>query len=404
MAKLPTITSKIAPDLRRFLDRMREVFEGRNPVVTQDDLVQSGTHQKRPDGSLIGLTPRPSCGFPPAPKNLKARGAMTSILLSWDDSGWINTPCHAFTQVYRADVDDFSKAALIGTSNGRLYSDAVGTAAKHYYWVRFLSTEDAIGPLNQTNGVLGQTAQDVAYLMDQLAGVFGDDSSSPFFHLPEPMENPNKPGELIPAGTYLRDGFIHKAQITDAMIADLAVDKLTVTEDSTFAKALIGVGDIQDAMIGNEIKGKQGQWRIDKNGAITARSFYLLDNDNKVLFGVADGVMRKLSSDNVDGLGKFAALSKLDKDNISTFIAGAAISYAYIGNDIQSANYRAAESGKPPEGWRLDREGKMVLRDAEFYGEINVRSGTDRDGMRITNEAVTVLQGGVERVRIGKLL
>jgi len=168
MAKLPVITSLISNDLRRFLDRVREAFDGNDPVIKRSDLLNSGAFTAGPGGDLDFRGPADStCGTPPALTNLDASGAMTSILLSWE--GW-RYPCKAYVEIHRADVDDIGLAVLIGSSTGGLYSDAVGSNATHYYWVRAVNTEGTVGPFNQTAGTKGETAPDILYLLDMLSG------------------------------------------------------------------------------------------------------------------------------------------------------------------------------------------------------------------------------------------
>jgi len=166
MAKLPTVTSIIPKDLRRFIDRIRDAFDGSNRVITQDDLIGTGVFSKRPDGRIEFDERNSYCGIPPAPTNVVASGAMTSILLEWE--GW-RYNCKAYAEIHRADVDDIGLAVLVGTANGGLYSDAVGSNATHYYWVRLVNTEGVVGPFNQTAGTKGETAPDIEYLLEMLS-------------------------------------------------------------------------------------------------------------------------------------------------------------------------------------------------------------------------------------------
>ena len=65
--------------------------------------------------------------------------------------------------------------------------------------------------------------------------------------------------------------------------------------------------------------------RIDAN-QINTRGLTIRDSAGKVLFGAGTA----LDKSNISGLGGFASLDKITKDNISTYIAGAAIGTAYI--------------------------------------------------------------------------
>lgn len=67
--------------------------------------------------------------------------------------------------------------------------------------------------------------------------------------------------------------------------------------------------------------------RIDAN-QINTRGLTIRDSTGKVLFGAGTA----LDKSNITGLSGFASLDKITKDNISTYIAGAAIGTAYIEN------------------------------------------------------------------------
>ena len=67
--------------------------------------------------------------------------------------------------------------------------------------------------------------------------------------------------------------------------------------------------------------------RIDAN-QINTRGLTIRDSAGKVLFGAGTA----LDKSNITGLSGFASLDKITKDNISTYIAGAAIGTAYIEN------------------------------------------------------------------------
>lgn len=67
--------------------------------------------------------------------------------------------------------------------------------------------------------------------------------------------------------------------------------------------------------------------RIDAN-QINTRGLTIRDSEGKVLFGAGTS----LDTSNITGLGGFATLDQITKDNISTYISGAAIGEAYIAN------------------------------------------------------------------------
>jgi len=146
-SNLPTIISSIAPDLRRFLDRIKELLDSPQGVVTKEDLVNTGAFKNSTAGTL-SLTTRGvstgtislasavpiSCIAPPPPTDLSASGAMTSIFLSWKGVNY--GVCYAYTEIWRSSGNDIGDTVLLGTTESYIYTDAVGSDASNYYWVR----------------------------------------------------------------------------------------------------------------------------------------------------------------------------------------------------------------------------------------------------------------------------
>ena len=402
MAKLPlpTVVSKLAPDVKRYLDRIREAFNGGNPVIVQSDLTDSGSHAVNADGTLTALTAIPDCPSPPAPTNFTATGAMTVIVLEWDGTQYGAGGCHQFTQIFRATTDTFSAAQLIAVSNGELYSDAVGPDTAYYYWIRFVNANGVIGPLHGTQGVYGATGRDIGYLLNVLAEASGNVSTAPFFQIDQPTAIA---GVKVFAGTYITSAFIYEGQITNAKIGTAAVDSAKIA-DASIVSAKIADGEVTNAKIGDKIQSADGiTWEIDKTGGIKARNIQIQDKAGNILFGVTNGVINRLDSAYVAGLGNFAALNTVTAANISTYIEAGAITDAYIGDIIQSANY-SETNGKAVSGWKIDKQGQMQMAAATFRGTLDiVNADTSAGVVQVTNDGLQVIVNGVTRVKIGKL-
>jgi len=284
---LPAVTSTVAPDLRRFLDRLRETFEDPNGLVTKTELLDTGAFKNSNAGNLQYVEPGEEQSYiaPPAPLNLAATGAMTSITLTW--SGINYNSGYAYTEVWRASADNLGAAVLIGTTTSGMYADAVGSDASHYYWVRFVNVLDDKGPFNATSGVAGATAPDLAYVLSQLSSAYGATSDAPFFQLDNPT---TINGVTVAAGTYIKEAKIHNGEITNAKIGALAVDAAKIAnativnakiadgtietakiKDANITTAKIADGNITNAKIANTIEsssysaGSAG-WKIDKTG------------------------------------------------------------------------------------------------------------------------------------------
>ena len=244
---LPTVTSTVAPDLRRFIDRLRETFDDPNGLVTKTELIGTGAF-KVAAGPVLKyepptLEPPEVCFTPPAPRNLVATGAMTSITLTW--SGVNYNSGYAYTEVWRASTDDLGLAVLIGTTTSGMYADAVGSDASHYYWVRMVNVADEKGPFNASRGVAGATAPDLEYVFSQLTSAYGTTSDAPFFQLDS---DTTINGVTVPAGTYIKEAKIHNGEITNAKIGALAVDAAKIA-NATIVNAKIADGTIETAKI-----------------------------------------------------------------------------------------------------------------------------------------------------------
>lgn len=104
--------------------------------------------------------------IPPAPANLTATGALGLILLEWTRASFSN---YAYTEIWRAEVDDIGQAVRVGTAIAAVYADSIGSGAGRYYWIRFVSTSNITGPFNQVNGTYGATGYDPDYVRSVLA-------------------------------------------------------------------------------------------------------------------------------------------------------------------------------------------------------------------------------------------
>lgn len=104
---------------------------------------------------------------PPQPTGLTAVATLTNVFLSWNGAAYSN---HAYTQVWRSETNVLGSAVMVGTTIGSLYSDPVRENTTYYYWIRFVSMADVIGPYNATNGTQVTTGQDPSRLLQILTG------------------------------------------------------------------------------------------------------------------------------------------------------------------------------------------------------------------------------------------
>lgn len=236
---LPFVKSDIPRDLRTFLDRVRELVNGSgaNRLVGLDELTAAGVVTTNNAGNIVPVAQETFLATPPAPTNFSATSAVRTVIVEWDTPAYFG---HAYAEVWSAGTNVLGDAVLLGMSPGAVYVDAVGPSASRYYWARFVNTNNDYGPFNAVSGSFASTPPDLEYTMDLLAKTYGDTSEAPFFQLTSPLVID---GVTVPAGTYMKQAFIYNGVITNAKIADLAVDNAKI------ANATIATAKIQDAAI-----------------------------------------------------------------------------------------------------------------------------------------------------------
>jgi hypothetical protein len=167
-------------------------------------------------------------------------------------------------------------------------------------------------------------------------------------------------GQTVPAGVYITDGYIQNGTITNAKIADLAVDSAKITSltaDKIIAGS-ISVG--QYIQSSNFVAGNAG-WRVDGNGVaefgaaairgqlvasqIDTRGLSIKDSNGNIIFAAGT----PLSTTNITGLGSLAtantvaATSVTGLGSLATADTVAASSVTGLGS-LATANTVAASS------------------------------------------------------------
>lgn len=176
MAKIsiPSVSSQLAPDMRAFVQRVREAFTVfGTAIVTKEELERAGVIGVSPGGDVVpppwgpGDT-KPDFTPPPAPTGFTAVGAVETIILEWDTPTHRN---HGHAEIWRATVNDLGQAVKYGTTMGDLYADAnITPNVEYFYWLRYVTnTEPPVyGPYNSTVGTSAIAGPDPAVLLDAL--------------------------------------------------------------------------------------------------------------------------------------------------------------------------------------------------------------------------------------------
>jgi len=188
VTKVPSIPAVSQANLQTVASAIKlllDVREGRagDPLdanVTYRDLIDAGAVRLRPGyngrlpnpvippwSSPDGYDPIADLTPPPRPEGFTATGLFAVIQLQWNRPTYRN---HAYTEIWRSDTNVLGNAIRIGTTDTSFYADSIGTGGTRYYWVRFVSEANVIGPYHATDGAEATTAQDPALLIASLAG------------------------------------------------------------------------------------------------------------------------------------------------------------------------------------------------------------------------------------------
>lgn len=169
---IPAVPNTESPGVANFLASVKQWLEkaagsGLTGFASKKDLVNAGIGQVTPGGGFLPVVPDQT--IPPVPTGLLASGAMTNIIVEWDDPN-AKYGNHGYTEVWAAQADNFSTAVLVSTASGFMFAHAVGEGSTRYYWIRFVSTSGVKGPFNSVTGTLGQTSQSPAFFLGVLSG------------------------------------------------------------------------------------------------------------------------------------------------------------------------------------------------------------------------------------------
>ena len=176
LVKLPGIPSSQGvedPAVVEILDRMREAITLLGGITTRQPMANgqfvagsgwgSGGDFLTPDG----YDPSTDYTTPPRPEEVVVSGGFAVIIVDWKAASFRN---FARAEVWKSAVDNIASAVMAGSSVGAVFTDYVGNNAKYYYWVRFVSQANVIGPWHASAGMPGQSALDPSYVLQVLTG------------------------------------------------------------------------------------------------------------------------------------------------------------------------------------------------------------------------------------------
>jgi hypothetical protein len=110
----------------------------------------------------------PDLTVPPTPTGLSAVNGFGTITLSWDAS---SSSIHDHTEIWRWTSDNRGSASLVAVIQGTMFADTPpnnSLSVTYYYWIKYVSKWDVVGPFNSTSGLAASTADDPEYVLQNL--------------------------------------------------------------------------------------------------------------------------------------------------------------------------------------------------------------------------------------------
>lgn len=186
--KVPSIPAVSLTNLKEVVGAVKMILDTRegkigDPLdanVTFRDIVKAGlvtvnpTTQTRRSVPVLpvwvdpdGYDPTTDLTPPPRPEGFTATGAFATVILQWTRPAIRNL---AYTEIWRSDTNVLGNAIRVATSSTEFHADTVGASATNFYWVRFVTKANVIGPYNATGGTIATTATDPGLILDSLTG------------------------------------------------------------------------------------------------------------------------------------------------------------------------------------------------------------------------------------------
>lgn len=182
---IPEVPKSTDRDLSKFLRHMKEALET-TTGQRGDPLDRSPTLRELNEAGLVKLTGRafnggsnqdfepeiPDSGSgvtPSKPTNLTTSSTTFTIFLKWGNR--IGQNSVAYAEIWRSTQNDIETAAIIGTTEGTMFSDHAGPNPNQvfFYWVRFRGFNGKYSPYNSVAGTQGQlqaNPQEVLHLLN----------------------------------------------------------------------------------------------------------------------------------------------------------------------------------------------------------------------------------------------
>ena len=171
---LPAVASSVSPDVRMYLERVREELSRIQDAQNQTTTIINnyglggggggGFNPNDPDNQPCGKTVSPT-----TPTGLKVAAGFSFYMIEWDMPSYCG---HSRTEVYgRKGSDALGGEVFLGASQGSMFVVAEPNMGTRYcFWIKHVNLRNEKSAFNALGGVCGTTALDPGYLIDLLTG------------------------------------------------------------------------------------------------------------------------------------------------------------------------------------------------------------------------------------------
>ena len=340
---------------------------------------------------VVDLTP------PPDVTGFHASPGISVVFVETDDPaftaghGYLRTNVYGKIKEPTDPIPTFADAQFLFSFSGEIGSWATQPSTTFHLWAKWMTQdgEESINPVGGTNGVAVTTGQDVTKMVKAMTG-----AGKPFKEVTTPILLPD--GTTVPVGVYISDAYIHRMQVVEAMINDLAVTNAKVKDLSAdkIKAGTIAVG--QYVRSSGYVAGSAG-WIINGNGSA--------ELSNVVVRGGVYASYGSFTGDITGATGTFNGGVK--SSNIRWY------EWPPVGQDCYFFGPGGLLLGNGMGGgkyFQIEQSGNVYAPQfsivnglASFSGGLNVASSGGADRMEIRNNVIKIFAGWVLRVQIGDL-
>lgn len=276
MANFPSLPTTVDRYVRQLFDMLLgRTGDIRNRIVTMGDLENLGQITIKPQAltapagvqtPVVDFVEGSTSKFPTTPAGLTTTNTFGAVALDWAPA---NYQGHAYTEVWRAAVDDREQAQKVHESISSEWLNITGSGDSFWYWIRHVNSNGSVSGFNALSGTQGQG--EAAFNVTEFILQHPEISEQPFVVVNQGTDDEPDYKMAIAAEVILLGG------------ASVSVSDLESGELRAGVQFSIGNGSIQFSTASDGT----GQIVVAGSGGIPGND-YLLINNGKVLSYVYD--------------------------------------------------------------------------------------------------------------------